>query len=373
MRNRIVVVLIALLTAVTLFGKNAPQAGSGPRIQLAILLDTSSSMDGLINQAQAQLWRIVNELARASRDGVSPRLEVAIFEYGNSGLPEGEGYMRMVTSFTGDLDMISSKLFELRTNGGDEYCGMVIDSALKNLAWDKSNDSLKLIFIAGNEPFDQGNTRYTEAVRKARNRGVVINTIFCGDVQTGVETYWKDGADLGGGRYFSIDHNAQEMVIEAPQDAELADLNRQLNDTYLAYGDTGKEKKRTQEVQDEKAEELSTGSKTERTISKASDKYDNSEWDMVDAVTKDKVELEDIKDADLPSEMKGMTDDQKKKYVSDMAKKREDIKQRINKLSEERRAYIENKRKETGSDETLDSAMIKVIREQGEAKKYKFK
>ena len=38
---------------------------SPPVIELAILLDTSGSMQGLINQARTQLWTIVNELATA--------------------------------------------------------------------------------------------------------------------------------------------------------------------------------------------------------------------------------------------------------------------------------------------------------------------
>ena len=33
-----------------------------PLVQLAVLLDTSNSMDGLINQARSQVWKIVNEL-----------------------------------------------------------------------------------------------------------------------------------------------------------------------------------------------------------------------------------------------------------------------------------------------------------------------
>ena len=42
-------------------------------IQLAILLDTSNSMDGLINQAKSELWKIVNELALAKKNGKSPK------------------------------------------------------------------------------------------------------------------------------------------------------------------------------------------------------------------------------------------------------------------------------------------------------------
>ena len=373
MNNRIIIVLLALFTAVSLSGKPGPDLNSGPKIQLAILLDTSSSMDGLITQAKSQLWRIVNELALAKKGGVSPKLEVAIFEYGNSSLPEGEGYMRMVTSFTGDLDKISANLFELDTNGGDEYCGMVIDSALKNLAWDKSEASLKLIFIAGNEPFDQGNTRYTDSVMKAKKKGVIVNTIFCGDAGTGVASHWKDGADLGGGRYLSIDHNAAVITIKAPQDAELAQLNAELNSTYVAYGPAGEKKKTEQEVQDRNAEKLSYASKIERTISKGSDKYDSSGWDIVDGVIGGRVELSEMKDADLPAEMKGMNETQRKNYVEKMSKKRAKIKEKISRLSEERRKYIEKKQKEMSSDETLDSAVIKAIREQGKEKKFDFK
>ena len=40
-----------------------------PKIQLAVLLDTSGSMSGLIEQAKAQLWKIVNEFGLV-RDGV---------------------------------------------------------------------------------------------------------------------------------------------------------------------------------------------------------------------------------------------------------------------------------------------------------------
>jgi len=40
-----------------------------PRIQLALLLDTSSSMSGLLNQARSQLWTVVNEFSTAEKDG----------------------------------------------------------------------------------------------------------------------------------------------------------------------------------------------------------------------------------------------------------------------------------------------------------------
>ena len=92
-------------------------------IMVALLLDTSNSMDGLIDQAKSQLWKIVNEMAAAkSRDGKRPNIKIALYEYGNNGLSSSEGHIRQVSPLTEDLDFISEKLFSLTTNGGEEYC-----------------------------------------------------------------------------------------------------------------------------------------------------------------------------------------------------------------------------------------------------------
>src|SRR5205807_1438924 len=153
-----------------------------------------NSMDGLIDQARTQLWRIVNEFAAAKKRGVTPDLYVALYEYGNNGLPAERGYIRRVLPFTTDLDRLSEELFALKTNGGQEYCGQVIGAATKGLDWSPSADVLKVIFIAGNEPFTQGPVNFRDSCWKAMNRGISVNTIFCGDEQEGIGTHWKDGA-----------------------------------------------------------------------------------------------------------------------------------------------------------------------------------
>ncbi|HLT34344.1 MAG TPA: hypothetical protein VKZ98_11175, partial [Aquaticitalea sp.] len=104
-------------------------------IKVALLLDTSNSMDGLIDQAKAQLWEIVNELSYAKCDDNKPNLQIALYEYGNDRLNGDEGYIRQVLAFSNDLDEISKQLFSLTTNGGEEYCGHVIQTSLNQLNW----------------------------------------------------------------------------------------------------------------------------------------------------------------------------------------------------------------------------------------------
>jgi len=357
-----------------IFSNHIPESkfAKNNSIQLALLLDTSNSMDGLIEQAKSQLWKIVNELATSKKDGKAVELNVALYEYGKDAIPSQEGHLRNIVPFTQDLDKISDELFKLNTNGGQEYCGKVILDAVNNLQWNKSNDDLKIIFIAGNEPFTQGDVDYKNACKKAVKNGIVVNTIFCGTYDEGVQTMWKDGADISDGKYMNIDHNAEIVHIDAPQDDEIIKLGQELNKTYIAFGNYGKEKKVLQEEQDANSMSLSNEVMVQRSVTKSGGQYRNSTWDLVDAKKDGSVKIEELKDEELPEEMKKMNKEERKAYVDKMSKERENIQSKINKLNEERSKYVAQKMLENKNDNTLDAVMIKTIREQAKQKNYKF-
>ncbi|MBN2401223.1 MAG: VWA domain-containing protein [Spirochaetes bacterium] len=342
-------------------------------IQIAVLLDTSNSMDGLIGQAKSQLWKIVNELAIARRNGKSPDIEVALYEYGNNGLSARDGFIRRVLPLTGDLDSVSEKLFSLTTYGGDEYCGTVIGSAVKELAWSRDKGTYKAIFIAGNEPFTQGSVNYEKACKNAIENGIIVNTIFCGNHAEGISTKWKDGADLADGKYINIDQDQQIAYIEAPQDKEIASLGAELNRTYLAYGAAGRASKEKQAKQDMNAASVSEESIVQRSVAKASAHYKNTAWDVADAYEGGNIDLEKIKDEDLPDEMKGLKGGERKRYVDKIIKKRSDIQKKINTLNEDRRKYVEKEMKKQSKNNTLDAAIINAVRDQAGKKNYKFR
>lgn len=342
-------------------------------IQLAILLDTSNSMDGLIDQAKSQLWKIVNELAVAEKNGRSPRLEVALYEYGNDSLSGSSGFVRKIVALTTDLDRVSEELFRLTTNGGDEYCGTVIQRAVRELRWSPSNADLKLIFIAGNEPFTQGRVDFKTASREAISQGIIVNTIFCGDYQEGIQTEWKRGADLADGAYMNIDQNQTIAYVEAPQDAEILRLNGELNDTYLAYGNRGAEFKERQEEQDSNAMSMSTESIIQRSVTKSKKQYSNESWDLVDALAGGVVKLEELKAGELPEEMRKMSPAERDAHVEAMLAKRTEIQQRIDELNGERRSFIEAELKNQVEKNTLDSAIIEAIKNQATARDFDFR
>jgi hypothetical protein len=345
-----------------------------PLIQLAVLLDTSNSMDGLIDQARSQLWKIVNEFISAKRDGQKPEVQVALYEYGKSSLAANEGYLRMIVPLSTDLDKISEELFALRTNGGDEYCGWVIKSATEGLQWSAANTDLKMIFICGNEPFTQGRVDYKDACKAAIAKGIVVNTIHCGSEQEGINTKWKDGADLADGKYMWINADRKVAHIDAPQDAEIAKLGAELNKTYIAYGARGKESLARQAEQDFNAEKAAQGAFVNRSAAKASANYYNGGWDLVDAV-KDGKKLAEMAEEELPDEVRKLGKEDRAAYVETKTKERAELQKKILELNTARNKFVAEEMKKRGSankEDTLDAVMSKTIREQAKKQNFDF-
>ena len=344
-----------------------------PSVQIALLLDTSNSMDGLIEQAKSQLWKIVNEFITAKHDGLRPELQVALFEYGKNSLSASEGYIRQIQGFTTDLDKLSEELFGLRTNGGEEYCGWVIKAAVESLKWRNGPNDFKAIFIAGNEPFTQGPIDYSRSCRDAIEKGIVVNTIHCGNHNTGVSTRWQHGALLAEGKYMVIDQDRAVVHFDAPQDKEIARLGEELNRTYVAFGAKGLEGQLCQQDQDKNAASFfSAGAPVQRAVTKASANYRNSAWDLVDACKEGKLQIETVKEAELPAEMQKMTVDQRKKHIETQFAERENLRNRINRLNADRSKFVAEKTKQHAATNTLDVVMTGAIREQAAKRNYKF-
>jgi hypothetical protein len=331
-------------------------------------------MNGLIAQAKTQLWNVVNEFVRAKKDGRTPAIQVALFEYGKQTLPSNEGFVRLILPLTDDLDRVSEELFALETNGGEEYCGWVIRDAVKRLDWSRSSDVYKAIFIAGNEPFTQGSVDFQQSCRAAIERGIVVNTIFCGANPEGQRTGWKDGALLADGRYLSIDQNQNIVEIPTPHDAQIAKLGVELNKTYLPYGRMGQAGLARQSAQDANASALSASVLAARSVSKGNSVYCNDGWDLVDAIKNGKCNLDEVKDEDLPADLQKLDKAARRSKVDAAAKRREEIQAHILKLNKDREQFLAAERKKqlgTKAD-TLDQAIVRAIRDQATRHNFKF-
>ena len=361
--------------AVLQFGmanKPAEQEAQNPKIQIALLLDVSNSMDGLIDQAKAQLWKIVNELALMKKDGQQASMEIALYTFGDDRLKADDGYIQQWNTFSGDLDIISQNLFALTTSGGDEYCGWVISDVVNELRWSSNQADLQIIVIAGNESFAQGARNYISSCEEALQKNIIINTIYCGKCSEGRSLFWEDGAMRGQGKYMCIDQNESVEFIPTPYDSLINIQNQKLNDTYHGYGSSGAKRKAMQVAQDDEARDYSSAYMTERTLSKSSHVYSNASWDILDYYQDNPELVLEFSDAELPDLLKGKTRDEKLKILDDLKIERDNIKQEVGVLSKKRAEFIESyRRTNLAKDNSLDTIMLMLIREQAIGKGFK--
>jgi len=367
-------VAVVLVSVGPAMGKDASPAQVRPErhVDLVICLDTSSSMNGLIESAKKKLWAVVNELATARP---KPLLRVGLYHYGNSGLSKDTGWVKQLCPLTDDLDEVYGKLFALRTNGGTELVARVVRAATTELDWNRDKGTLRMIFVAGNEPAVQDKEFDLQATCKAAvTNGIIVNTIHCGAEATGRKTGWADAARWADGRYAAIDQDRGTVVISTPHDKRLSELSAELNKTYVNFGAEGDGRKAKQIAQDRNAASLGVAAAASRAQSKGSGLYRNASWDLVEAVKEGKADIAKIKDADLPKEMQGMTVEQRKAYLAKQAARRAEIQKEIQELGKKRLTHIKKEMEAKGLDEnsSFDAALRKAVREQAGKKNFKF-
>lgn len=365
------IAIAAVLGVVLAHAASAQDARPKPKdIDLVLCLDCSGSMEGLISSAKMKLWDVVNELAKVKP---VPNLRVGLYSFGNGAYAE-KGHVRKELDLTTDLDEVYAKLNGLSITGSVEYVARVTNSALDELTWSKEPGALKIIFVAGNEPATQDPTLKLETVAAAaKTRGVIVNTIYCGNADNAEAADWSKFASLCGGKYATIDHNkAAQPAIATPYDKELTELGTKLNTTYVAYGQAGKAGAENQVAQDSNAANAAPAAAAARTISKAQALYRNSTWDLVDKLKEDpKFDIKTLKEDELSEELKKLKPEERMDYLKKKLEERTELQKKINDLGAKRAKFIEDamkKQPKSPGEQALDEALQKIIREQAASK-----
>ena len=279
------------------------------------------------------------------------------------------GYVKQITPFTSDLDDLSQKLFQLTTNGGQEYCGYVIHTSLNELKWDTASSNYKVIFISGNEDFLQGNISYTLACTEAKKKGVIVNTIYCGDRLQGIKEHWNLLGECGNGSFTNINSDAKPEDKPTPYDSTLITLNYKLNGTYIYYGATGQQKQAMQATADAFNSSINGYVGVNRIVAKGKrSTYNNYSWDLVDAKEEDKKVLEKLDFKTLPDSLQKKNKAELEAIIDQKSNERSGIQKEIQDINKKREAFIAEekiKKAKTGNNsKTLESEVERIIREQ---------
>lgn len=342
-----------------------------PKIDVVFVLDTTGSMSGLIQTAKEKIWSIATTMASAQQ---APEIRIGLVAYRD----RGDAYVTNVVDLSADLDSVYATLMDFEAAGGGdtpESVNKALYDAVHNMSWSEQDQAYQVIFLVGDAPphMDYNEARYPEIVAAALDKGIVVNTIQCGDIPTTVEP-WTQIAGLSQGEFFQVEQAGGAVAFNTPFDKEIAELSAQLDDTRLYYG-TEKEK----EKMDGKVaatEKIHTGlsfasraRRAEFNISSGGRANLLGENELVAAIVDGTVALDEL-DADaLPEALKPMAPAEQKAYVAELSEKRKTLQRQIWALSEDRGDYLAKKVDEAGGMKgSLDQKLYDAVKEQaGEA------
>lgn len=354
------VLVLVLLTEGT---ATALETTEQPKVEVVFCLDTTGSMDGLIEGAKQKIWSIANQIAKGKP---TPLLSIGLVGYRD----KGDEYVTKVSPLDDDLDAVFQNLMSFRADGGGdtpEHVNMALNDSVHKISWNEDKNTLKLLFLVGDCPphMDyQDGYDYHRICQEAVRKDIIINTIQCGNYPE-TETFWQEIARLGEGRYARVVQTGGVRVIETPVDEELAKLNSLLEGTIVAFGSV-KDMERAV-MRKEAVGRMAPTIAAERAAYKYAEAK-ISAYDLIDAVKNNVVNLRGIKDEELPEEMHKMNFEEREKYLANKEKERRGIKAKIEKLSKKRNAYITAKLKETPDEDSFDKIVQKFIKAQAARK-----
>ena len=211
--------------------------------------------------------------------------------------------------------------------------------------------------------------------RRVLRRGIVVNTVFCGNYNEGITTNWKDGSVLGRGEYMNIDSNRVIVIDQTPYDNEILILGQRMNATFIFYGAEGRAYSERQSAMDKCAQaEAPAGANMERALFKAKGQYSSAaKADAVGMVRQQGVAVTSLKKEELPAEMRGMSAKDMEKYIADKEGERKKIQARIGELEEKRRQHLAHSAKNGNNAASLDEAIVAAVKKQAQDKKFEFK
>jgi len=338
-----------------------------PKIDVVFVLDTTGSMADLIQTAKEKIWSIATTMASAQQ---TPDIRIGLVAYRD----RSDAYVTKVVDLSDDLDSVYATLMDFEANGGGdtpESVNKALSDAVHQMSWSEQDQAYKVIFLVGDAPphMDYNEVQYPEIVASALEKGIVVNTIQCGDIVSAIEP-WTQIASLGQGNFFQVEQAGGAVAYTTPYDEEIATLSAKLDDTRLYYGtEEQKEKMRNKVAATDKLHDgASFSSRARRGVFNASAGGRTNllgENELVDAVTSGEIDLNDIEEDALPEAVAVMAPAEQAEYVAGLASERAQLKRQIQELSQDRDSFLEKKVEEAGGMMgSLDQKLYDTVKDQ---------
>ncbi len=343
------------------------QAQEQTSIDVVFVLDTTGSMGGLIEGAKQKIWSIANAISQAQQ---TPVIRFGLVGYRD----RGDDYVTTITPLTEDIDTVYADLMNYKAQGGGdtpESVNEALFTAVERFEWTEQERALKLIYLVGDAPPKmeyQDDVKYQASCKIAKEKGININTIQCGNLD-GTQRFWQEISQLANGAYARIEQSGGVVAIATPYDEQLAQLDMDIQRTMLDYGDAdtyayqSAKRARSSGIASKAAPEAAAD-RAVYNISGAGRRNMLGRQELVDDVTNGDFDLDEIEKSELPEELQSLTIEELKAEVAQRKDKRDELSKSIKALAAKRAAYLRENLPKAGGD-GFDQKVLEALIEQG--------
>lgn len=312
-----------------------------PRVEVVFALDTTGSMSGLIDGAKRKIWSIAQFIQQGNP---KPDVRIGLVAYRDL----GDVYVTRFFDLSDDLDTVFEHLSSFEAGGGGdtpEHVSKALYDAVYRTSWTQDQSALKQVYLVGDAPphtdYHDGYD-YLKIAKRARELGIHINTIRCGnDPETAM--VWNQIAGQAAGEYASIDQSGGVRVAMTPYDVELQKLNAALVGTAIGYGSGRGEVARK------------VASATAMAPAAAADRAGfygvkggavGGDGDLVDDFASGKAKPSAVPATELPRELAVLDGTKREEYVKEKAAERVKIQAQINAIARQRNEWLKKNAKD---------------------------
>jgi len=343
-------------------------AGEKLQIEVCFVLDTTGSMGGLIKGAKMKIWSIANEMAT---EKPTPDIRIGLIGYRD----RKDAYVTKVYDLTDDLDAMYANLQKFEAGGGGdgpESVNQALHEAVTKIGWSKDRKVLKIVFLVGDAPphMDYKEVQYPEICKQAIRKDLIINTIQCGKMPQ-TTPIWQQIARGAEGSFVQISQTGNMTAVATPVDKELNQLTVKLNKTVVSYGKEGYRRELKRKLSVGEAAAPSAGASRASVLSK-SGKAVTGRGDLIADAKDGKVDLKNLKEEELPDELKKMSPKEREAYIKKKAEERKAIAAKIAELVKKRDEYLKTemaRRAKNGKGDSFDDEVGRIIHEQARRKR----
>jgi hypothetical protein len=362
---------------------SASETGPAPRIEVCFVLDTTGSMVELIDGAKQKIWSITSQMATAKP---APQIKLGLIGFRD----HGDEYVTKAFDLTDDLDDVYGHLIAFQAAGGGdipESVNQALNEAVTKMSWSKDRSTLKVIFLVGDAPPHMDyldDVKYPETAQLAARSDIIINTIQAGAIAQ-TTPFWQEIASKADGQFVRIEQTGGMKSIATPVDAELSRLSVELSTTVVPWGDALRQTAvRTKNaVAADSARGGIAGGAGAAASATAADRVlflnlepgaagsktvVTGEGELIKDLASNKVKLEDIKESDLPPQMRTMTMEERKQYVAGQTARRAELQAKVDALAKQRVGLMKvemSKLPDQSNRDSFDAKIADLIRGQG--------